>query len=145
MILELAVPKVKGFVVDEETDEFAVGDIDGRLPGLRVGVSSLRIGQRAQLVEGVQVGAGKAVWLPLIEVASQSDVSVGEGKNGLGLCQGVEVESYLSDAPLLDREGRMFDHRRPPSSVMSVLLCCGASAWPRRSTPMQKSAVLFGK
>ena len=119
MVLELAVANVKGFVVDEEADEFAVGDIDDGLPGLGVGVSSLGIGQRAQLVEGVQVGAGKAVRLPLIEVAPQSDVSVGEGENGLGLRQGVEVESHLADAPLLDREGRLFDHRPPPSSVMS--------------------------
>ena len=119
MILDLPVAYVKGFVVDEEADEFAVGDIDGSLPGLGVGVSSLGIGQRAQLVEGVQVGAGKAVRLPLIEVAPQSDVSVGECENGLGLRQGIEVESYLADAPLLDREGRMFDHRRPPSLVMS--------------------------
>ena len=57
--------------------------------------------------------------LPLIEVASQSDVSVGEGENGLGLRQGVEVESHLADAPLFDREGRMFDHRQAPSAVLS--------------------------
>ncbi len=70
--------------------------------------------------------------LPLIEVGPQSDVSVGEGEKGLGLRQGVEVEFPLADAPLLDREGRMFDHRRPPSSIMS-------------ETPMQKSGVICGK
>jgi len=32
VLLELAVANVKGFVVDEEADEFAVGDIDGGLP-----------------------------------------------------------------------------------------------------------------
>ena len=116
--MDLPVANVKGFVVDEEADEFAVGDIDYRLPGLRVAVSSLCVGQRAQFVEGVQVGAGKAVRLPLIEVASQSDVAIGEGENGLALRQSVEVESHLADAPLLDCEGRMFDHRRPPISVM---------------------------
>src|SRR5438552_11751984 len=132
MFLEFAVANVKGFVVDKQADEFAVGDIDGRLPGLGVGVSALGIGQRAQFVEGVQVGAGKAVRLPLIEVTPQSDVSVGEGENGLGLRQGVEVESLLADAPLLYREGRMFDHRRPSSSVLLETL-------------VQKSAVLAGK
>jgi len=111
VVMDLTVANVKGFVVDEEADEFAVGDIDDGLPGLGVGVSSLGIGQRAQLAEGVQVGAGKAVRLPLIEVAPQSDVSIGESENGLGLRQGVEVASYLADAPLLDRKGRMFDHR----------------------------------
>ena len=47
MTLELAVPNVKGCIVNEKTDEFAVSDIDNRLPRLGVSVSSLRIGQRA--------------------------------------------------------------------------------------------------
>jgi len=119
VIVELAVANVKGFVVNEEADEFAVSNIDGGLPGLGVGISSLCIRQGAQFVEGVQVGARQAVRLSLIEVGPQSDVSVGEGEKGLGLRQGVEVEFPLADAPLLDREGRMFDHRRPPSSVIS--------------------------
>ena len=69
MLLELAVANVKGFVVDEEADEFAVGDIDDGLPGLGIAVSSLGVGQRAQFVEGVQVGSRKAVRLSLVEVA----------------------------------------------------------------------------
>ena len=122
MALDLAVANIKRFVVDEQADEFAVGDIDSSLPGLGVGVSSLRIGQRAQLVEGVQVGARKAMRLSLIEVAPQSDVSIGECENGLGLRQSIEVESYLANAPLLDREGRMFNHRPPPSLVISTTM-----------------------
>ena len=87
---------------------------------------------------------------PLIKVAPKPDVPVGEGENGLGLRQDVEVEFHLADTPLLDRESRMFDHRRPPSSVMlektmSAPWRCSASAWPRPSTPVQKSTVLFGK
>ena len=57
VVLELAVANVKRFVVNEEADDFAVGDIDGRLHGLGVGISALYIRQRAQLVEWVQVGA----------------------------------------------------------------------------------------
>src|SRR5712691_7467315 len=119
VVMYIAVANVKRLVVDQQADEFAVGDIDNRLSGLGVGVSSLCIGQRAQFVERIQVGAWQAVRLPLIEVASQSDMSVGEGENGLGLRQGVEIEAHLADAPLLDREGRTFDHSRPPSSVMA--------------------------
>jgi hypothetical protein len=96
-----------GFVADEQADEFAFGDIDGSLPGLGVGISSLYIGKRAQFVEGVQVGAGQAIRLPLIGVAPQSDVSVGEGENGLGRAR-VSRWSPISWT-LLDREGRMFD------------------------------------
>src|SRR5204863_5893276 len=109
--------------------------------GLGVGISSLCIRQGAQFVEGVQVGAREAVRLSLIEVGPQSDVSVGEGENGLGLRQGVEVEFPLADAPLLDREGRMFDHRRPPNLVMSETTMSAL----RRSIPVQKSAVIFAR
>ena len=61
VVLDLAVANVKEFVVNQEADDFVVGDIDGRLYGLGVGVSALCIRQRAQLVEWVQVGAGQAV------------------------------------------------------------------------------------
>jgi hypothetical protein len=103
--LYIAVANVERLIVDKQADKFAVGDIDYRLSGLGVRVSSLCIGQRAQLVKRIQVGAGKTMRLPLIEVAPQSDMSVGEGKNGLGLRQSVKMESLLADAPLLDCEG----------------------------------------
>ena len=119
MVLELSEANVKGLVVNEEADEFAIGTIDDRLSRFGIGVSSLGIGHRTQLVEGVQVGAWLTMWLPLIEVASQSDVSVGEGKNGLGLSQGVQVKSHLADAPLFEHEGRKVAHRQAPSSMLS--------------------------
>src|SRR5713101_4433913 len=119
VVMYIAVANVKRLVVDQQADEFAVGDIDNCLSGLGVGVSSLCIGQRAQFVERIQVGAWQAVRLPLIEVASQSDMSVGEGENGLGLRQGVEMESHLADAPLLDCEGWLCGHDRSPCSVIS--------------------------
>jgi hypothetical protein len=70
VILDITIPNVKGFIVNEETDKFAVGDIDDGLPRLRVAVSALCIGQRAQLVDGVQVGAREAMWLSLIKITS---------------------------------------------------------------------------
>ena len=36
--------------------------------------------------------------------------------------QGIEVEPRLADAPLLDREGRMFDHRWPSNPLMKTTL-----------------------
>src|SRR6266851_3328636 len=105
--LYIAIANIKRLVVYKQADEFAVGDIDNRLSGLGVGVSSLCIGQRAQFVERIQVGA----W--------QSDMSVREGENGLGLRQGVEMESHLADAPLLDCECWLCGHDRPPCSVIS--------------------------
>ena len=114
MVLELSEANVKGLVVNEEADEFAIDTIDDRLSRFGIGVSSLGIGHRTQLVEGVQIGTRQAVRLPLIEVASQTDVSVGEGENGLGLSQGVQVKSHLADTPLFEHEGRMFVHRQAP-------------------------------
>ena len=55
-----AVAHVEGLVVDQQADELAVGDVDDGLAVLRVAVAGLRVGQRAHLVEGVQVGPGHA-------------------------------------------------------------------------------------
>ena len=57
--------------------------------------------------------------LSLIEVASQTNMSIGKGEKRLSLCQGVEMESHLADAPLFDREGYLFTHRPPPNPVQS--------------------------
>ena len=85
------------------------------------------------------------MWLPFIEVSSQSNVSVGECENGLGLSQGVEVVSHLADAPLFDCESGMFDHRQAPYAVLSETMmpavCCLASIRSRRLKPMEKSVV----
>ena len=94
--LERAVADVERLVVDEQADELAVGDIDDGLPGLGVAVSGLGVRQRAQLVEGVQVGAGQPVRLPLVEVAAQPDVPVGQGENGLALREQVQVQPVLT-------------------------------------------------
>ena len=56
-----AVAHVEGLVVDQQADELAVGDVDDGLALLGVAVAGLRVGQRAHLVEGVQVGPGHAV------------------------------------------------------------------------------------
>jgi hypothetical protein len=57
------------------------------------------------------------VWLPFIEVATQTDMTIGEGEKGLALRQAAEVESLLADAPLLNGKVRTFDHLRPPIPV----------------------------
>ena len=71
---ELAVPDVERLVVDQQPDQLAVGDVDDGLAGLGEAEAGLRVRQRAQLVEGVEVGAGQAVRLPLVQVAAQADV-----------------------------------------------------------------------
>ena len=107
-----AVADVEGLVVDEEPDQLAVGDVDDRLARLGVAVAGLGVGQRAQLVDAVEVGAGQAVRLALVEVAAQADVAVGEREDRLALGQRVEVERRLPHAPRLDGEGGVVDHRR---------------------------------
>jgi hypothetical protein len=51
----LAVADVEGLVVDEEADQLAVGDVDHRLPVFGVAETRLGVGQRAGLVDAVEV------------------------------------------------------------------------------------------
>src|SRR5262249_61055219 len=78
--VQLAVADVERFVVDEQPEQLAVRHVDDRLPRLGEAVPDLGVGQRPQLIEGVQVGAGNAVRLPLGQVAAQPDVPVGRGQ-----------------------------------------------------------------
>ena len=94
---ELPVAHVERLVVDEQADELAVGDVDDRLARLRGAVARLGVRQRPQLVERVEVRAGQAVRLALVEVAAQADVPVREREQRLGLRQDVEVELGLAD------------------------------------------------
>ena len=89
-------------------------------PGLRVAVAGLGVGQRAHLVEPVQVGARQAVRLALVEVPAQADVPVGEREHRLGLGEQVEVELGLAQRPRLDRERRVLDHGARSSSARSL-------------------------
>ena len=91
-LMQLAVPHVERLVVDQQPDQLAVGDVEDRLARLGIAVAGLGVGQRALLVERVEVGAGQAVRLALVEVAAQPDVAVGQGEQRLGLRQDVEVE-----------------------------------------------------
>src|SRR5205809_1022320 len=72
-------------VIDEEADHLAVRDVDNGLTGLRVAIPGLGVGQRALLVDRVEIGAGEAVGLPLFEIPPQPDMPVGEGEEGFGL------------------------------------------------------------
>jgi hypothetical protein len=66
---EFAVAHVEGFVVDQQAQHLAVGDVDQRLPVLRVAVAGFGVRQRAGLVERVEVRAWQPVRLALVEVA----------------------------------------------------------------------------
>src|SRR3984957_9964591 len=94
---------------------------------------------RSDFVEGVQIGAGQAVRLALVEVAAQSDVPVGQGEKRFRLGNQVEVEPGLADHPRFDGEGFLGDHDCSNSArsvtTMSAPLRRKSSAWPTRSTP----------
>jgi hypothetical protein len=107
---QFAVADVEGLVVDQQPDRLAVGHVDDGLPRLGEAVARLGVGQRAQLVERVEVGARDAVRLALVEVAAQADVPVAEREDGLGLREDLEVEAGLADMPRLDRVRALADH-----------------------------------
>ena len=103
MAAKLAVAKVERLVVDEQADDLAVGDVHQRLTGFRIAVGGLRMRQRTQLVERVQVRAGQAERLALVEISPQAEVPVGEREHRLRLGEGVEIELRLVHRPGLAR------------------------------------------
>ena len=87
--------------------------------------------QRAQLVEGVQIRAGQAERLALVEIRPQPDVTVCESEHRFGPGERVEVELRLAHRPGLDGESRPAAHRRSSSSAKSETT---------RSAPARRSA-----
>jgi hypothetical protein len=106
---------VEGLVVDEQSDQLAVRDVEERLALFRVPVTRLGVRQGHALVEPVQVRAGITVRLALVEVAPQADVPVGQGEDRLGLHQVIEPQCTLAERPRPDRQHVGFDH--PSSSA----------------------------
>src|SRR5581483_11377625 len=142
VVEQLSVAHVERLVVDEQADDLPVRHVDDRLTGLRVAVAGLRVRQRPELVERVEVGPRQAVRLALVEVRAQPDVAVREREHRLGLREHVEVEAGLANAPGVDAEGGVADHRLPRSSSRSSTTTAPwrrrASAWPARSMPTTK-------
>src|SRR5262249_6754711 len=115
-------------------------DVHHRLARLGVAVSSLRVRQRPQLVDRVEVHAGQSVRLALVEVPAHPDVTVRECEHRLRVREHVEVELPLAHAPRLEVE-RVVDHDVATSSsarsVTTIPAPCSRSASPSdlRSTP----------
>src|SRR5207247_7322367 len=127
--------------VGEQAYDLAVGHVHDRLAGLGIAVPRLGIGERAQLVERVQVRARQAEGLTLVEIRAQSDVSVRKCEHRLRLREHVEIEMGLAYRPRLDRVRRMCDHPRSSArSVTTTSAPCSRSAFacPTRSTPTTK-------
>ena len=95
-----------------------------RLPRLGIAVAGLRVGQRAHLVEAVEVAAGQTGRLAFVEVAAPPDVSVGQREQRLGLSQDVQFEFGRAQTPWLDRESRVVDHGGGRRRVESAADAC---------------------
>src|ERR1700750_633525 len=112
MAYQRAVPHVEGLVVDQETDDLAVSDVDHGLARLGIAVSRLRIRQRTDLIKAVQKRAGGKGRLTLFEVAAQPDVPIGESEDRFRLPEQVKMQLALGNAPRVDREDVRADHRQ---------------------------------
>src|SRR5207245_11394634 len=135
-----AVADGERLVVDEQPDDLAVRDVHHRLSGLRVAVAPLGVRKGPHLVERVEVRAGYRVGFPLVEVAPEADVPIGERKERLGLRHDVEVKVRLGQSPWVNRECRVIDHHSSSSSARSETTisapCANSSlACPTRSAP----------
>ena len=96
---QLAVADVEQLVVDVQPHQLGVGDVDDRLPRLRVPVRRLGVRQRPRLVEAVEVRPRQPDRLALVEVPAQADVAVGQREDRLGLRQRPEVQAALAQRP----------------------------------------------
>ncbi len=116
MPTHLPVADVERLVLDEQTDDLPVRDVDDGVADLRVAVSGFGVRQRPDLMEPVQVGPRQAERLALVQVGPHADVAVGEREHGLGLRQPIEVELGFTDRPRLDGKRRLLDHELWSSS-----------------------------
>jgi hypothetical protein len=134
-----AVPDVERLVVDEEADDLAVGDVDDRLPRLRVAISGLGVGERDGLEDRVQIGPEERVRLSPVAVGAPADVPVGQGEDRFGLRHEISLEARLRHRPWVAPEGVVADHLCMSSerslTTMSAPCFRSASRWPTRSTP----------
>lgn len=96
VVEQVAESNVERLVVDQQPHDLAVGDVDDHLPGLRVAVAGLCIGERPLLVEAVQIRAGEPVRLAFIEVAAQPDVPVRKREHRARLRDHVKVQLRLA-------------------------------------------------
>ena len=120
MLEQVAVPHVERLVVDEQTQQLAVGDVDDRLTAFRITEARFGIRQRTDFVERVQVGARQTVWFALIEIAAKSDVTVRQREQRFGLVQPVEVELGFADMPGFNGKCAVVLDHRGNNSARSV-------------------------
>ena len=108
---QLPVADVERLVVDEQPDDLPVRHVDDRLAGLRVAVARLGVGERAQLVERVQVRPGQRRTARPRRGSPRSPMCPFESaKTDSRLREHVEVELGLAHRPRLDCERGMRDH-----------------------------------
>src|SRR5215467_13150244 len=71
---QLAVTNVKGLVIDEQSDELAIGHVNERLTRLRSTVLTLGFRQRTQLIETVEIRSRQSMWLAFVEITAHANV-----------------------------------------------------------------------
>ena len=112
-------------------------------PDSGIAVAGLRVRERPQLVEGVQVRAGQAERLALVEIPPHPDVPVREREHRLRpreRSRGRSASRAPTTARRRSRAGRSSSSSSSPRSATtrSAPAWRSASAWPVRSTPTTK-------
>lgn len=110
MTVQFAVAHVERFVVDEKTNQFAVGHVDHDLVTDGVAVAPFGVRKRSYFVDTVQIRASETVRISFIEISAPANMPIRERKQRLALRQDVEIQLSFAQTPRFDREGRVINH-----------------------------------
>jgi hypothetical protein len=99
---QLAITNVEGLIIDEQSDQLAIGCVDQCLTRLRSAVLALGFQERTQLIETVEIRSRQSMWLAFVEISAHTDVTVGKSEQRLSLGQDFEIQSSFMKPPRLD-------------------------------------------
>src|ERR1019366_2794809 len=131
VVTQLAEADVEGLIVDQQTDDLAVGHVDPRLPSLGVAIAGLAIAQRTRFVETAEVRAGEATGLALVQICAQPKVPIAQSKQRFRVDEHVQAQRGLAEGPRLHGEGRVLDHEAINSARSDTTI---SAPWWRNSS-----------
>ena len=111
----------KGFIVDEELDDFAIGHADNGLPGFREAVGILSIDDGPGFIKAIDERAVFCVGAAFLRASAHADITIAERQYCFVLGQEVGTKFLFDNVPFVsgvisDRGAETFmaDHGAEP-------------------------------